>query len=329
MAKTAIRLFFNNGNTETIKHIDCGSSSPYLKGNIRLNTFTGLTAFDGGDNDLETVTGFSSLTALKRFKINGSNTVSFDISSLPVNLEYFDLRGSNTTSGSISALPPGLTYYTNIGSNTTEGDIDNLPSGLTVYQNYGTNTTSGNIGNLPDNLLNFTNTGSNTTSGDIGTLPSSLTLYNNTGSNTTSGDIGMLPASLRSFSNRGLNTTTGNLSTLPSDLNFYDNRGNNTVYSYYDGESLGSYRQRIWADPQNIWRLEPALSSGVPGMPDTHLATLLVDLSGITWTGNRSFTAYVNNPTLSSNQPYWGKVEAAINAIRSQGVTVAVLTAQV
>ena len=263
MAKTAIRLFFNNGNTETIKHIDCGSSSPYLKGNIRLNTFTGLTAFDGGDNDLETVTGFSQLTSLKRFEIAGANTVSFDISSLPVNLEYFNLRGSNTTSGSISALPPSLTYY------------------------------------------------------------------NNTGSNTTSGDIGMLPASLRSFSNRGLNTTTGNLSTLPSDLNLYDNRGNNTVYSYYDGESLGSYRQRIWADPQNIWSLEPALSSGVPGMPDTHLATLLVDLSGVTWTGNRSFTADVNNPTLSSNQPYWSKVQDAINAIRSQGVTVAVLTAQV
>ena len=284
MSKTAIRLFFNNENPETIKHIDCGSSSPYLKGDIRLNTFIGLTAFDGGDNGLEAVTGFSQLTALKRFEIVGANTVSFDISSLPVNLQYFDLRGSNTTSGNISALP----------------------SGLTIYQNYGTNTTSGNIGNLPDNLTNFTNTGSNT----------------------TSGDIGMLPANLRSFNNRGLNTTTGNLSTLPSGLTYYNNVGNNTVYSYYNGEISG-YRKRIWANSQNIWSLEPALSSGVPGMPDTHLATFLVDLSGVTWIGNRSFIANVNNPTLSSSQPYWSKVQAAINAIRSQGVTVAVLTAQV
>ena len=328
MSKTAIRLFFNNGNTETIKHIDCGSSSPYLKGDIRLNTFIGLTAFDGGDNGLEAVTGFSQLTALKRFEIVGANTVSFNISSLPVNLQYFDLRGSNTTSGNISALPTGLTYYTNLGSNTTSGNISALPSGLTTYQNYGTNTTSGNIGNLPNNLTNFTNTGSNTTSGDISTLPSVLTLYNNTGSNTTSGDIGMLPVNLLSFSNRGSNTTTGNLSTLPSGLNFYDNSGNNTVYSYYNGEISG-YRKRIWANSQDVWRLVPALSSGVPGMPDTHLATLLVDLSGVTWTGNRSFTANVKNPTLSSNQPYWSKVQAAINAIRSQGVTVAVLTAQV
>ena len=218
MSKTAIRLFFNNENPETIKHIDCGSSSPYLKGDIRLNTFIGLTAFDGGDNGLEAVTGFSQLTALKRFEIVGANTVSFDISSLPVNLEYLDLRGSNTT--------------------------------------------------------------------------------------------------------------TGNLSTLPSNLIFYYNSGNNTVYSYYNGEISG-YRKRIWANSQNAWRLEPALSSGVPGMPDTHLATLLVDLSGVTWTGNRSFTANVNNPTLSSSQPYWSKVQDAINAIRSQGVTVAVLTAQV
>ena len=64
-------------------------------------------------------------------------------------------------------------------------------------------------------------------------------------------------------------------------------------------------------------------------MSDTHLATFLVDLSGVTWIGNRSFIANVNNPTLSSNQPYWSKVQDAINAIRSQGVTVAVLTAQV
>lgn len=328
MSKTAIRLFFNNEGSETIKRINCGSSSPYLKGAIRLNTFTGLTAFDGGDNGLEAVTGFSQLTDLKRFEIVGSNTISFDVSNLPVNLQYFDLRGSNTTSGNISALPPGLTYYTNLGSNTTEGNIDNLPSGLTVYQNYGVNTTSGNIGNLPDDLINFTNTGSNTTSGDIGTLPSDLTLYNNTGSNTTSGNIGMLPVNLEAFTNRGLNTTTGNLSTLPSNLIFYYNSGNNTVYSYYNGEISG-YRKRVWANSQNAWRLEPALSSGVPGMPDTHLATLLVDLSGVTWTGNRSFTANINNPTLSSDQPYWAVTRAAIEAIRSQGVTVAVLTAQV
>jgi len=328
MSKTAIRLFFNNENPETIKNIDCGSSSPYLKGAIRLNTFTGLTAFDGGDNGLETITGFSQLTALKRFEIVGANTVSFNISSLPINLQYFDLRGSNTTSSNISALPSGLTYYTNTGSNTTNGDISALPPGLITYQNYGTNTTSGNISNLPENLINFTNAGSNTTSGDIGTLPSDLSIYNNTGSNITSGDIGMLPVDLRSFDNRGSNTTTGNLSTLPSDLVTYYNSGNNTVYSYYNGEISG-YRKRAWANSQNLWRLQPALSSGVPGMPDTHLATLLIDLSGVTWTGNKEFTANVNNPTLSSSQPYWSKAQAAIQAIRSQGVTVAVLTAQV
>ena len=283
MAESGIKFTYLSGGPDSITSIICLSSSPKLKGTIRLNTFTGLTSFDGGDNGLEAVTGFSQLTALKRFEIVGANTVSFDISSLPVNLQYFDLRGSNTTSGNISALP----------------------SGLTIYQNYGTNTTSGNIGNLPDNLTNFTNTGSNT----------------------TSGDIGMLPANLRSFNNRGLNTTTGNLSTLPSGLTYYNNVGNNTVYSYYNGEISG-YRKRIWAINQRYWEIQPALSSGVPGMPDTHLATLLVDLSGITWTGGiKFFTANVNNPTLSSSQPYWSKVEGAIQAIRSQAVTVTVLTA--
>ena len=96
MSKTAIRLFFNNGNTETIKHIDCGSSSPYLKGDIRLNTFIGLTAFDGGDNGLEAVTGFSQLTALKRFEIVGANTVSFNIINFSIAVIFTPIISSNT-----------------------------------------------------------------------------------------------------------------------------------------------------------------------------------------------------------------------------------------
>lgn len=349
MAKTTIDAIYTNGTATAVRAINCGTSSPKLKGTVRLNMFTGLTSFQGGDNNLEAVIDFMNLSNLKRFEIFGSNTVNFNVSSLPVNLEHFDIRGLNTTFGTLSSLPRTLTDYTNTGRNTTTGLLCGLPLNLEIYINTGQNTTSGPLSSLPRSLISYQNQGNNTTTGllcglppglltyvniganqtttgDLSSLPSSLEIYNNAGENTTTGDIANLPSGLVEYVNRGLNTTTGNLSTLPSNLTYYNNKGNNTVYSYYNGEISG-YRKRVWVNNQNYWELEPALSSGVPGMPHTHLATLLVDLSGVTWTGNKLFTANVNNPTLSSSQPYWSKVEGAINAIRSQGVTVAILTA--
>ena len=215
MAESGIKFTYLSGGPDSITSITCLSSSPKLKGTIRLNTFTNLTAFDGGDNGLEAVTGFSSLTALKRFEIAGANTVSFDISSLPVNLEYF------------------------------------------------------NVG--------FTN------------------------------------------------TTTGNLCALPSGINFYNNSFNNTVYNYYNGASLG-FRRRTWVNGQRRWSLQPALSSGVPGMSPYHLATLVIDLSGVTWTSSGSMYLSAdgpNNPLLNLvDYSYGTQLSAAVDAIRNKGVTV-------
>ena len=124
MAESGIKLTYLNGGPDSITSITCLSSSPKLKGTIRLNTFTNLTAFDGGDNNLEAVTGFSSLTALKRFKIAEGNTVSFDISSLPVNLEYFNVGLGNTTTGNLCALPSGINLYYNSFNNTVYNYYD-------------------------------------------------------------------------------------------------------------------------------------------------------------------------------------------------------------
>jgi len=118
MAESGIKFTYLNGGPDSITSITCLSSSPKLKGTIRLNTFTSLTAFDGGDNGLEAVTGFSQLTALKRFEIGENNSVSFNISSLPVNLEYFNAGLGNTTTGNISTLPLSTVVYDNRGNNT-------------------------------------------------------------------------------------------------------------------------------------------------------------------------------------------------------------------
>jgi len=186
MAKSGIKFTYLSGGPESITSITCISSSPTLKGTVILTPFVNLTSFRGGENGLEAIIGYSELTALSVFRIDGSNTLSFDISSLPVNLTQCVIQGSNTTTGNISSLPSGLTFYRNLGSNTTTGNIGNLPTGLITYHNVGLNTTSGNIGSLPATITRYQNQGNNTTTGNISSLPSNLVFYYNTGLNTVS-----------------------------------------------------------------------------------------------------------------------------------------------
>lgn len=244
MAESGIKITYLSGGSDSITSITCLNSFPKLKGAIRLNTFTNLTAFDGGDNGLEAVTGFSSLTALTTFKIQGQNTVGFNLLELPRSLEYFDVFGQNTIIGNISALP----------------------------------------------------------------------------------------STLRRYRNRGANTTTGNLSTLPSNLGTYDNQGANTVYEYYNGASLG-FNQKVWTGTKQTWNLKPALSSGVPGMSPYHLATLVIDLSGVSWNRvilvnepniERTFTAAgPENPFLNLlDYSYGPQLSAAIDEMVNNDCTV-------
>lgn len=130
MAKSGIKFTYLSGGPESITSITCINSSPKLKGTIRLNTFTNLTAFDGGDNGLEAVTGFSQLTALKRFKIAEGNSVSFNISSLPVNLEYFNAGLGNTTTGNLCSLPSSINFYYNRLNNTVYNYYDGTSLGF-------------------------------------------------------------------------------------------------------------------------------------------------------------------------------------------------------
>jgi hypothetical protein len=124
MAESGIKFTYLDGDPDSITSITCLSSSPKLKGTIRLNTFTNLTAFDGGDNGLQAVTGFSQLTALKRFKIAEGNSLNFNISSLPVNLEYFNVGLGNTTTGNLCALPSSINLYYNRFNNTVYNYYD-------------------------------------------------------------------------------------------------------------------------------------------------------------------------------------------------------------
>jgi hypothetical protein len=62
----------------------------------------------------------------------------------------------------------------------------------------------------------------------------------------------------------------------------------------------------------------------VPGMSPYHLATLVIDLSGVTWESPKTLSADgPKNPLLNLvDYSYGAQLSAAIDAIRGQGVTV-------
>jgi len=66
------------------------------------------------------------------------------------------------------------------------------------------------------------------------------------------------------------------------------------------------------------------VTTEVPGMSPYHLATLVIDLSGVTWEESKAFSADgPNNPLLNLvDYSYGTQLSAAVDAIRNKGVTV-------
>lgn len=238
MAKSGIKFTYLNGGPGSITSITCLSSSPRLGGSIVLTPFNNLTAFNGGDNSLEAVLGFESLTALSSFRVPGANTINFNISSLPTQLKIFELQGENTAGGNLINLPRGLIEFTNTGFNQTSGVMGSLPRSLKYYYNAGALSgfvIRGPLSDLPRDLTFFRSEGRNTISGDLSGLPRDLTYYRNEGVNTTSGVLSGLPRGLTYYYNEGNNITSGNLSGLPTNLTYYNNAGNNTTTGLLTG----------------------------------------------------------------------------------------------
>ena len=243
-----------SSGTHSIIKIDCGSSSPFLGGTVNLQPFVFLQDFEGGDNNLSEVTGFSALNSLLNFKITGSNTVDFQSSEFPPNLQNIDIRGSNTIGGLLSELPSTLKSILLTGSTFIGGNISGMPSGIQyinitgnnkivgnlnemncpvcAYFNIaGTHAIAGTIDNLPPNLTYFSlsNTPNNQTTGSIANLPNTLKTYSNGTNGNVTGDVADLPSSLEFFSMSGANTTTGDIGDLPSTIKYFSNGGQNTT----------------------------------------------------------------------------------------------------
>ncbi len=221
---------------------------------MNLAQFLFLQDFEGGNNNLSSVTGISALNSLLNFKITGENTVEFPTSDFPVNLQNIDIRGSTKVFGPLSELPttlksilvsgqtgiggpisdmPNNLQYINItGSNKIFGNLNEMNCPFCTYFNIaGTHTIAGTINNLPPNLTYFSLAvaNNNQTTGDIGSLPASLKTYSNGTKANVTGDIGDLPPLLEFFSMSGANTTSGDIGDLPSTILYFSNGGQNTT----------------------------------------------------------------------------------------------------
>lgn len=314
-----------------------------VSGNISaLNTplLTQITL--GGQN---TVTG--DIVALKDMPITsinftGSNTMTGNLSSLPRTLTSYTHTNSTagqSVSGDVAGLPPNLVTYNKAGnSGIVSGNIANIPKSVTSFtQNTSNNTLSGDVKNLPPNLVTFnTNVGNNNTrfTGNILDIPRTVTTFA-IGSNTLSGTTADLPPNIDSFQLRGNQpyTFSGNLSSLPSSLRTLELSNRRATVSYYNGFADG-FNKKSWASNRFATFTITVSGTGGSTFPASHLATLLVDLTGAAWptTGTKAVTVGDSSmPTLSRS--LYPLAHQAIELLRlpvasgGYGVTVTVLTA--
>jgi hypothetical protein len=190
------------------------------------------------------------------------NTISGNLSTMPVSYNRITISGENTISGNINTIQTQVTAFSILGKNTLTGDLATIPNiatgGLLEFNVQGYNTLSGNIRsfNIPQMLLlsivgeeNLVGNGGNTVSGTIDAGGGDTRLWNVNmvlfqvlGKNTISGTLSTfqnctkltrlaIDGKTSGFIPTAGNTITGNLNTLPvgAPLNRLIINGNNTV----------------------------------------------------------------------------------------------------
>ncbi len=289
---------------------------------------TGLQTYrNSGDN---TVTGDianidSSITYFYSF---GDSTISGDIANLKPTMEYFYSHSLlNTISGNISNLPVGIRNFLVEGLNTVTGDINNIPALVTTFQVRGNSTLSGDIANIKAGMLTFRVGGNATVSGDIANVPAGLERLYLEGNNTTTGDIAGLPASLEYYVNRGGNTTFGDVSNLPSNMVYYLNEGLNTTSGSINnlpatlttfssrGSGTATSTGTSWSSLTNGFSIFSLRDNTV--RTQTEIDNILIALSSVTsWGGGANSTV---NLTGTNNAAPSAVGNAAITTILGNG----------
>ena len=168
-----------NDQTITHNYAATGNYGITMIGNvtyIESNLEAGANATSFGGN-ISTMTGLTSLY------IAGSNTVSGDITNLP--LIYIFMTGNNTLSGSINNMP-NLNTLAIMGNNTITGNVTGR-SALGFIQVQGNSNITGDITGMTQ--LYYLSAGANgSITGNISNM-TSLTMLSCAGNNSFSGKI--------------------------------------------------------------------------------------------------------------------------------------------
>lgn len=211
----------------------------YIDLQFSQNTISGLVSGLPKVNCSSPYVTCSGFYTFPTIKINGSNTISGDISGLTGSYPRDVIFGGlNTISGDILGLPNSIQLLSMAGNNTVSGCL----SGLTMTGNpvtlafLGNNIISCDGTGIPSGVTQLTIGGNNTTTGDISTYSgASLDVLNIQGSNTITGDVGGIFSGISTFYIDGNNTLFSDISTIPNGGKNYTILGDNVV----DGDFTG------------------------------------------------------------------------------------------
>jgi hypothetical protein len=113
-------LSINTNNPNNIYAINCGTSTPRLRGSVNITSFPNLTSFICKDNDIESFTASNSIPSLAVLTLSGNKlSGNFDANNIP-NIVFLDISNN-----SLSA----------IDSTSNLNSLVNLKARYSLYKN--------------------------------------------------------------------------------------------------------------------------------------------------------------------------------------------------
>jgi hypothetical protein len=234
----------------TLQKIEIGGDNT-LNGDVSDFPSSLINIIIDGQNTIDgDISSMSTLTNLVRFDLYGNNNLFGDLGGLSGNsVTQIRIKGTNYVSGDISTLPLNLTTLLVWGNNTLYGDINTFNySTLSFIQIYGDNNIIGNISSLNLNVgATFDLDGDNTLTGDIATLGNSNAYSSITikGNNDIYGNIQDLPSNAIRIGIYGNNTISGDLSLINLNTRTLYVYGANTISGFTDSTKIFTGLQQI------------------------------------------------------------------------------------
>ena len=242
----------------TLYKADVGGSVSLLPPNLTLLDIRDNNTINGTISEL-----FTRCTSLTSVLIDGSNTISGNISDIASGVTSIKIFGNNTVTGTSLAIPTSVLKFRILGNNTIHGSLQDISHWSTILEfsiggvlnassSITTSYITGTLNNITfsSSLKIFQVTyGINTITGELSTtttdathfqLPANIEVFELRGESTLNpasfgnaliAAIGNFPtAAITTLNVGGLNTISGNLNTYSSStIRTFVVDGNNTL----------------------------------------------------------------------------------------------------